>query len=243
MRLVSIVLPTFNEAGNIVKLVHSILDAIPADWSGEVFVMDDSSPDETAAVARRAFADDIRVHVVTRTSDRGFARSIRDGIERASGERIVVMDTDLTHDPGDIPKMLHVCDVYDLVSASRFCAGGSMHDTRHYLASLAFNWYVRIVLRTQIQDNLGGYFAVRATKLRDLPFDRIFFGYGEYFFRLLHYAQRAGFDVVELPSQYRQRHSGASKSRFFQMIFTYSGALFRLRRDARRMREHAGEGR
>ena len=100
------------------------------------------------------------------------------------------MDTDFTHDPAEIPKLLHVGEVYDIVSGSRFCAGGSMQDTQHYLSSLAYNWMIRLVLRTQIQDNLGGYFTMRREKLRQLPLDLIFCGYGDYFFRLLHCARK-----------------------------------------------------
>ena len=75
-----------------------------------------------------------------------------------------------------------------------------MHNTAHYLASFIFNLLIRVVIRTQIQDNLGGFWVARADRIRQLPFDLIFFGYGDYYFRLLHYAQAAGMKVIELPS-------------------------------------------
>jgi dolichol-phosphate mannosyltransferase len=109
-----------------------------------------------------------------------------------------------------------------------------MQDTRHYLASLAYNWLMRIILRTQVQDNLGGYFTIDANKLKSLPLDRIFFGYGDYFFRLLHYAQKRGFSVVEIPAIYEVRHAGTSKSNFLKMLITYTGAMVRLKLQSRK---------
>ena len=230
---VSVILPTYNEVGNIVPLVRDIIRHLPTEWDREILVVDDNSPDGTYETARNAFGDDPSVRVILRTTDRGFAKSIRHGIEIAVGDTVVVMDTDFTHDPVEIPRLLHIAELYDIVSGSRFCAGGNMQDTRHYLASLVYNWYIRVLLRTQIQDNLGGFFAMRRERLLELPFDKIFFGYGEYFFRLLHYAQRKGFTVVEIPAHYRARTSGKSKSSFLKMLFAYSRAAIALRVAAR----------
>jgi dolichol-phosphate mannosyltransferase len=226
---VSVILPTYNEAGNIVPLIRTILEKIPPAAEPEILVIDDSSPDGTYCLVCGAFKDDARIVPILRTTDRGFAKSIRTGIERSSGERLIVMDTDFTHDPVEIPRLLHVGQVYDLVSGSRFCPGGHMQDTGHYLASLVFNWVLRILLRTQVQDNLGGYFTIRRSSLEDLPFDVIFQGYGEYYFRLLYFLQRRGRTVVEIPAVYLPRNAGQSKSRFLKMLFSYSWAAVNLR--------------
>jgi dolichol-phosphate mannosyltransferase len=233
---VSVILPTYNEADNIVTLVRAIKTAMPAEFRQEILVVDDNSPDGTYAVVRDAFLDDITVIPVLRKEDRGFAKSIRCGLERASGDRIIVMDSDLTHDPVEIPRLLHVGEVYDIVSGSRFCAGGRMVDNAHYTISLAFNWVLRLVLRTQVQDNLGGYYTARRDALLRLPLDEIFYGYGEYYFRLIHFAQKAGMTVVEIPALYLPRGSGSSKSNWLRMIFTYTAAAVRLKLRVRQMR-------
>jgi dolichol-phosphate mannosyltransferase len=225
---VSVVLPTFDEAGNIVRLVRALHDVL-ADVEHEIIVVDDDSPDGTYELVGTTFADDERVRALRRTCDHGLAKSIRAGIEASTGTQIVVMDTDFTHDPAELPKMLSVAGVFDIVSGSRFCAGGRMQDTAHYLASLYYNRVLRVVLRTQVQDNLGGYFTMPRDKLVALPLDRIFFGYGDYFFRLLFYAQRAGLTLVELPAIYRARTAGVSKSNFMAMLFGYAAAALRLR--------------
>ena len=231
----SVILPTYNEAGNIVALVEEILRYFPPDVEPEILVVDDDSPDKTCDVASKAFDRDARVRVILRTEDRGLARSIRAGIERATGEFIIVMDTDFVHDPAEIPRMLHIARIYDIVSGSRFCAGGNMQDRTHYLASLAYNWMLRVLLRTQIQDNLGGYFVMKRAKLVSLPLNEIFHGYGEYFFRLLYFAQRRGLKIVEIPASYRLRTYGASKSSFLSMFFSYSRAAILLRMRGKRL--------
>lgn len=230
---VSVVLPTYNESGNIVRLVRLVTDSIPPGWDYEILVVDDNSPDDTLGAVARAFGDDVHVVGVLRTEDRGFAKSIRSGIERATGDQIVVMDSDLTHDPIEIPKLLHVGRVYDLVSGSRFCAGGRMVDTKHYLLSMAYNFMLRLLIRTQVQDNLGGYFTARRETLLALPLDEIFFGYGDYYFRLLHFVQKSGLSIVEVPAAYLLRSEGKSKSNWARMFVTYTAGAIRLKRRIR----------
>ena len=226
---VSIILPTYYEAVNIVNLVRSIQAAVPPGWEAEIIVVDDNSPDGTYDVVRAAFGDDGGVIAILRTHDRGFAKSIRAGLERASADRVVIMDSDFTHDPVEIPRLLHVGEIYDIVSGSRFCAGGRMADLRHYFVSMLYNWLIRLILRTQIQDNLGGYYTARRAALMSLPLDEIFFGYGEYYFRLLYFAQRAHMSIVEIPAAYLPRAAGNSKSNWLKMVFNYSVAAIRLR--------------
>lgn len=235
----SVILPTYNEAGNIVELIRSIKAAVPAGMECEILVVDDSSPDGTFELARSAFEGDPEVRPIMRTTDRGFAKSIRHGIEAASHDRIVVMDSDLTHDAIEIPRLIHVGQIYDIVSGSRFCAGGRMSDTKHYLLSLIYNWLLRLLLRTQVQDNLGGYFTASRERILELPLDEIFFGYGEYYFRLLHFAQRAGMSIVEIPSHYLLRGAGTSKSNWWRMIWSYTKAALQLK--SRIARHQAGK--
>jgi dolichol-phosphate mannosyltransferase len=226
---VSVILPTYNEAGNIVELIRQIIQVVSPKYEYEILVMDDNSPDKTFEIVKSAFPDDLSVVPVLRTAQRGLAYAIRAGVDKASGDQIVIMDTDFTHDPKEIPKMLHVAQIYGIVSGSRFCAGGNMQDAPHYLASRIYNEFMRFVLRTQIQDNLGGYFTISAEKLRSLPIDKIFFGYGDYFFRLLYFAELAQMSIVELPAKYAVRTKGVSKSNFFKMLFTYTIAMLKLR--------------
>ena len=115
---VSVILPTYNEVDNIVELVRQIIHNIPLNLDHEIIVVDDNSPDHTFQVVQDAFQGQADIVPVLRTTDRGFAKSIRAGIEKATGDKILVMDTDFTHDPVEIPKLLHVGEVFDIVSGS-----------------------------------------------------------------------------------------------------------------------------
>ena len=105
---VSVILPTYNEADNIVPLITAILANIPARYEAEIVVVDDNSPDGTARGVADHFGGDRRVITINRTSEPGLAKSIRAGLERATGDALIVMDTDFTHDPVEIPRLLHV---------------------------------------------------------------------------------------------------------------------------------------
>jgi dolichol-phosphate mannosyltransferase len=227
---VSIILPTYNEIGNIISLIQTIKKNIPSGWDHEIVVADDNSPDGTYLKVVDTFQNDQTVVALLRMKDRGLGKAIRAGIEASSGDQILVMDTDFTHDPVEIPRLLHVGKMYDIVSGSRFCPGGNMQDKLHYHSSFVYNLLMRVILRTQVQDNLGGYFTAKRSQISRLPFDEIFVGYGDYFFRLLHFAQAAKMSIVEIPAVYHSREQGKSKSNFLKMLFTYTEAMIRIKR-------------
>jgi len=226
----SVILPTFNEKGNIVRLMQAIDGAVAGQGlTHELIVVDDNSPDGTADAVREAYAGDAHVRVFVRTTERGLASTIRFGVEQATGDAVVVMDTDFQHDPNLIPRMVRFCTYYDTIVGSRFVMGGGMEEGYRYYYSYLFNFFVRLVTRTQIQDNLSGFFAMRRDKLMRMDLPNIFVGYGDYFIRLLYYAWRYGYSVLEIPVFYRVRKYGTSKSSFVRMIINYSRTVFYLR--------------
>ena len=243
---ISVVLPTYNERDNIVDLIEAIDQYLtPRQWRYEVLVMDDNSPDGTAAVVRQRFglADapaatasalsegrgDVRL--IVRTTDKGLAKAIRHGLEAARGQTLVVMDTDFNHDPAMIPQMVDMLQYYDLVIGSRFVMRGGMEDGLRYLLSFLYNIFIRVLFLTQIQDNLSGFFAVRRDRLFQLDrvFDRIFYGYGDYFIRLLVVAWRSNWRILEVPVFYILRRHGDSKTGFWRIFRDYTMAVLRLR--------------
>lgn len=172
-----------------------------------------------------------RLHVIVRTQDKGLAKSIRCGLEAARGRTLVVMDTDFNHPPQMIPQMVDLLRYYDLVIGSRFVMRGGMEDGLRYRLSFLYNVFIRFLLHTQIQDNLSGYFAIRRERLFELQgrFDRIFFGYGDYFIRLLLLAWRSEWRILEVPVFYILRRHGASKTGFWRIFRDYTAAVVRLR--------------
>lgn len=233
---VSVVLPTYCERGNIIDLLDAIHEALlPEPWELEVLVVDDNSPDGTAeavnayavppAVSQRSHQ--VICHV--RTEERGLATAIKYGLQRATGDVVVVMDTDFNHDPAMITQMVKLLEFYDLVIGSRFVMGGGMEDRWRYYSSLVYNLFVRMMLRLQVQDNLSGFFAIRRERLLSLNLDGIFHGYGEYFIRMLFFAWHRRFRMLEVPVFYILRRHGQSKSRFVAMLRDYTGCVLDLR--------------
>ena len=219
----SIILPCYNERENIVPLVTALCDVMAELGDGlEILVMDDSSPDGTASAVNDAFVDDVRVNCVVRTENRGLAFSIRDGIERSSGDIVLVMDTDFNHNPKDGYTLFRIAQVADLALGSRFIFGGGMPNQLRYHLSYLYNIFMRIALGTRLDDNLSGFFAIRRSALERLDFDKIFWGYGDYFFRLLLLSQREKLRHVELPVMYDERLGGIQKTRFVSIFTQYT---------------------
>jgi len=227
---VSVILPTYNERENVIELIEVIIAELsPLDMEREIIVVDDNSPDNTGKVVQDRFSDDESVEVFIRTKEKGLATAIRYGIEKSTGDIIAVMDSDFNHDPKLLPQMVKFLDYYDVIVGSRFTLGGGMENTFRYRGSFVYNIFIRIILRTQIQDNLSGFFSIGRKKLFSLNFDRIFFGYGDYFFRLLFYAQRREFKILEVPVFYQLRKYGKSKTNLISIFIRYSIALLKFR--------------
>jgi dolichol-phosphate mannosyltransferase len=106
-----------------------------------------------------------------------------------------------------------------------------MEDATRYRLSLFYNVFIRALLHTQIQDNLSGFFAVRRERLFEVEplFARIFYGYGDYFMRLLLVAWRRNWRILEVPVFYILRRHGASKTGFWRIFRDYTAAVIRLR--------------
>jgi dolichol-phosphate mannosyltransferase len=228
---VTVILPTYNEAGNILGLIDAIRSCLTrAQLVADIVVVDDNSPDGTGTLVRQRYADDPAVRTVVRTAERGLATAIRAGIEQARGDVVVVMDTDFNHEPAVVPRLVRGLESADVVVGSRFIDGGGMEERARHYSSLLYNLALRAVVGSRFTDNLSGFFAVRRDLLVTLPLDAIFYGYGDYFIRLLYAVQRLGLRFAEVPVYYRRRDYGVSKTRFVPVFVRYSHAVMRLRR-------------
>ena len=228
--MVSVVLPTYNEAPTIGEFLRAVIEAaVFFDQPYEILVLDDNSPDGTAAVIEREFTGVDAVRVVRRTGARGLGVSVREGVERSRGDIVVIMDADFNHDPRVVPYMVRLLDVFDLVVGSRFAPNGGMPEEYRHFGSFGVNLVLRVVLRTQIQDNLSGFLAIRRPCLERLPFDRIFWGYGDFCFRLLFFALRVPLKIIEMPVVYGRRRGGSSKTSLAKTTARYLFEIVRLR--------------
>ena len=122
-----VVIPTFNERGNLSELIKRIRSALEGvRW--EVIVVDDDSPDGTAAEARAMYSTDARVRCIRRFGRRGLSSACIEGMMASSSRFIAVMDGDLQHDPSVLCRMYDAltADEADLVIGSRYASGGSV---------------------------------------------------------------------------------------------------------------------
>ena len=209
--LLTVILPTYNEQGNIGELVGAIFDAL-GDTPVEVLVVDDASPDGTGEAVEALAGADPRVGLLQRGRKQGLAGAVFAGAESARGTYIGVMDADLSHDPVHLPGMLAKAqEGYDVVIGSRFVQGGEWSGQRlvRRLASVLVNRWAKAVLRLPQHDVLTGYVLCRRDLVTGLP-TRYSSGGFKWLVELL--ASRRDATTFEWPIVFRARRTGYSKA-------------------------------
>jgi dolichol-phosphate mannosyltransferase len=210
-----VVLPTYNEAGNLPGISAAILEALPG---AALLVVDDGSPDGTGDLADAISAADPRVRVRHRTAKQGLGRAYLDGfgIALADGATCVVqMDADWSHDPSVLPALVAPITGgrADLVIGSRYVSGGGVTDWGIFrrLISRGGSVFARLVLRLGPHDLTGGFKAWRAETLAAVPFEGVRAGGYVFQIEMTYRASRLGARIVEVPIVFRDRQVGQSK--------------------------------
>lgn len=209
----AIVIPTFNEAGN-VPLLIARLDAALKGRVWEAIFVDDNSPDGTAGVARQIARLDRRVRVIQRIGRRGLSSACIEGMCATAAPIVAVIDGDLQHDETILPTMLDRLledENLDLVIGSRFVQGGGTGDWDHdRVAKSAFATKLsRQVLKADLNDPMSGFFMIRTQIVRDAAPHLSAIG-----FKILLDIMTANprpLKFVELPYTFRLRIEGESK--------------------------------
>ena len=227
---VSVILPTYEERGNIRNLSTELIKAIKkAGYSAEIIIVDDNSRDGTGEEAKRISRKRREVKAIIR-NERGLATAILRGIREASGSVIVAMDADFSHPPRFVPHLLKGLDSADAVFASRYVKGGSMDaDRAQYHLSKFLNYVIKWVLGIPVIDSTGGFFAIKKQALDGLNAKAIFHGYGDYCFRLIHALKSRKSGISEIPFRYMPRRYGTSKTRLLKAGVSYGMEALRLR--------------
>ncbi len=215
-----LVLPTFDEAENVEKIVASAL-AVLRDCAPEGFrilVVDDSSPDGTGRIADGLASTHEEVEVLHRTERNGLGPAYLAGfahaLERGAGF-VFEMDADFSHDPADLARLLAAVrdGDADLALGSRYVPGGGVSDWGlvRKVVSRGGSWYARRVLGLQVRDLTGGFKCFRRETLEALDLATVrSHGYA-FQVELTYRAVQAGFRVTEVPIRFRDRELGTSK--------------------------------
>jgi dolichol-phosphate mannosyltransferase len=247
---VLVVVPTYNEAENIVRLLQRIREALP---DAGILVVDDGSPDGTADLVEAAIGALGDAQVLRRAAKSGLGSAYRAGfhwgLERGY-ETFVEMDADFSHDPDALPGLIApLKEGYEVAIGSRYVPGGSIPNWawHRHLISRGGNIYASAILGLKVNDSTAGFRAYAGTVLSRLDLDRIRAeGYG-FQIEMTYRSKEAGAAIAEVPIRFVDRVAGESKMSSAIVIeafalVTYWGAG-RFVRGARRLLTGSRPGR
>jgi dolichol-phosphate mannosyltransferase len=212
-----LILPTYNEAENIEALVraaHAQLESRGVEHT--ILVVDDGSPDGTGIIAERVAEELDPVRVLHRPRKQGLGRAYLAGFAialEAGAELVLEMDSDFSHDPADLPRLIAASGAADLVLGSRYVPGGGITDwgPLRRLLSRGGSAYARILLGVPVRDLTGGFKCFHRRVLEAIDLEHVHAdGYG-FQIELTYKAVKAGFAVAEVPILFRERRVGSSK--------------------------------
>ncbi|MGB0485850.1 MAG: polyprenol monophosphomannose synthase, partial [bacterium] len=211
--LLSIIIPTYKEAGNIKNLIEEILEYCDRD-SLEILVVDDNSQDGIDEQIRLIYERGINVTLLQRLENRGLATAVKFGMDRANGKYLVCMDADLSHPPAVIPKMIKVLESQrdvEVVVGSRYVEeggfAGEWNQYRQWNSKISTMLANLVIHDLGVKDPMSGYFCIRKEVYRRAAYIKPI-GYKI----LLELLVKCGCSkVVEVPITFRERAKGESK--------------------------------
>lgn len=208
-----VVLCTYNERANVPDLIDAIL---AVDDRLDVRVVDDDSPDGTAAAVEDRFAGNERVSVRVRRDERGLGTATLAGLRGALADgygAVVTMDADWSHHPRHLPALLALLETHDLAIGSRYVRGGVIEGwpLKRHVMSRAINVYSRAALGLTQRDCSGAYRAFRRELLERVDFDAVRSTGYAFMEEFLYRCVAAGARVAETPVVFAERAAGDSK--------------------------------
>ena len=220
-----LILPTYNEAPNLERLVEAVRRL---GRSLDVIVVDDASPDGTGAIADALAEGRTDLVVLHRTGPRGYGEALTDGFRAALGrgaEALLTMDVDFSHDPEALPRLLGALESADLVIGSRYVAGGELRawPLHRRLLSASANAFVRVLFALPASDCTSGFRAYRREVVESIPWAELHSQGYSYLVEVLYWAvRRRRARVVEVPICFTERRAGKSKMGLREIV---GGAL------------------
>jgi dolichol-phosphate mannosyltransferase len=209
-----LVLPTYNEAENVEAFVEAVRAKLPG--TARVLIVDDNSPDGTGEIADRLAAQHEAVTVLHRPLKEGLGPAYIAGFRRALAEGaglVLEMDSDFSHDPAYLPRLIDASERADLVIGSRYVPGGGVGDwsAPRRAISRGGSAYARLVLGVRVRDLTGGFKCFRREVLEAIDLDSIHSRGYAFQVEMTYRTIQRGFTVVEVPIVFRDRRAGTSK--------------------------------
>jgi dolichol-phosphate mannosyltransferase len=223
-----VVTPTYNEKENLALFVEKVWQNVP---DAHILVVDDNSPDGTGKIADDISArSDGRLHVMHREKKAGLGRAYVAGFRWAienSYDRVVQMDTDLSHDPAFLPTMFSEIEGVDLVIGSRYIQGICVvnWDFKRLLLSKGASKYVQFVTGMPYTDPTGGFKCWKRETLEKINLDGLFSNGYIFQVETTFEAHRRGMRIKEVPIIFYERNLGRSKMDVGIMFEAATGVL------------------
>lgn len=237
----SIVIPTYNESDNIIRLITEIEKNIPKSDSTEIVIVDDNSPDGTGKLVENYIKEqklndtkenlpnskNHRVKLVHRSEKNGLIPAILDGVKQSSGVNILIMDADFSHPPEIIPRMMNELKLNPdtIIVGSRYVEGGRVigWPKKRKLLSMGASTLARFGLNVKsVKDPMSGLFALPRTLIQNISIDTK--GY-KILLEIL--VKNKQVPILEIPYTFTDRQSGKSKMSY-NVIFNYAEAIWQL---------------
>jgi dolichol-phosphate mannosyltransferase len=213
-----VVIPTYNEAENVERIVSATLSELRrlAPQGHRVLIVDDNSPDGTGRLADDLAAGQAGVEVLHRPGKAGLGQAYLAGFRRAlaaGASHVVEMDADFSHDPRYLEALLAEAERGDVVLGSRYVAGGGVEDwgLLRRLLSRGGSLYARLILGVSVRDLTGGFKCLSRQVLEAIDVDSLTAEGYVFQIEVTYRALRAGFSVREIPIVFRDRKAGTSK--------------------------------
>ncbi len=212
---ISIIIPTYNESQNIINILKSIKENLPKNIISQTIVVDDNSPDGTGKIVEDYLKNlkkmtDYTIEIIHRKAKDGLGSAIMKGIQQAKGDMIVVMDSDFSHPPQIIPKLIESIKKYqyDIAVASRYIKGGKIQgwSLKRKMISKFATLIAKKGLGIDTKDPMSGFFAFKRNIIKELNIDAI--GY-KILLEIL--VKTKGVSIKEIPYTFQDRELGSSK--------------------------------
>ncbi len=214
MNKILIIIPTYNEADNVEKIIDKVINLnLPNLF---ILIVDDNSPDGTGEIVERISTNDLRIRLIKRSGKYGLGTAYVEGFKYAIKEcfdYIFEMDADFSHDPQEIPRFLEKIKTYDLVIGSRYLTGVNVINWpfSRLLLSLSANLYTRMITRLPVKDCTSGFKCFKRKVLESINLDRISSDGYSFQIEMTYKAWRKKFNICEIPIIFVDRAKGDSK--------------------------------
>lgn len=235
MPKLSIIIPTYNEEGNIGVLINKTHDVLKSiNTTHEIIIVDDDSKDRTRAIIKELQTKIPEIILIERNHERGLASAMVAGYNAAQGELLGAMDADLAHDPQYLPEMLKLIDddKADFVIGSRYVPGAKFEGKAllNKVASLVGQTLIKLFLGLNIKDTSNNYRIFKRSLWEKIK-NNLHPDGNVMLTEIVYLAHKNNFRIIEIPIHYIERRAGKSKLSVFKETQKFFKNILKIRRE------------